>query len=92
MSAETKNIVTANLMDINGDGKIDMISFMNNKGSVGLAVDNSHDGMVDQIYIFQDVTGDGVLDQDDEIRLREKANELLDKYLNEKPQQVTIEL
>ena len=43
-----KNTVTANLIDINGDGKIEMISFMNDKGSVGLAVDNTHDGTVDQ--------------------------------------------
>ena len=91
MSTE-RNIVTANLIDINGDGKIDMISFMNNKGSVGLAVDNRGKGTIEQIYIFQDVTGDGVLDQDDEIRLREKANELLAKYIDQEPQQVTIEL
>ena len=91
MSIE-KNVVTANLIDINGDGKIDMISFMNNKGSVGLAVDNTYRGTIDQIYIFQDVTGDGVLDQDDEIRLREKANELLAEYIDQEPQQVTIEL
>ncbi|MBF0279320.1 MAG: hypothetical protein HQM13_16105 [SAR324 cluster bacterium] len=91
MNAE-KNLVTANLIDINGDGKIDMISFMNNKGSVGLAVDNKYQGSIDQIYIFQDVTGDGVLDQDDEIRLREKANELLTRYIDEEPQQLSIEL
>lgn len=87
-----KKTVTANLIDINGDGKIEMISFMNDKGSVGLAVDNTHDGTVDQVYIFQDITGDGVLDQDDEIRLREKANEIFAKYLKNAPPQITIEL
>ncbi len=91
MNAE-KNIVTANLIDINGDGKIDMISFMKNKGSIGLAVDNLCQGTIDQIYIFQDVTGDGMLDHDDEIRLREKANELLAEFIDEEPQQLTIEL
>lgn len=89
---DSKNKVTANLIDMNGDGKIDMISFMNNKGSVGLAVDKDDSGTVNQIYIFQDVTGDGVLDQDDEIQLREKANELFAEYANLPPQQVTIEL
>ncbi|MBF0289509.1 MAG: hypothetical protein HQM14_16980 [SAR324 cluster bacterium] len=89
---EEKNMVTANLIDIDGDGKIDMISFMNNKGSVGLAVDSDQTGSVDRIYIFQDVTGDGVLDHDDEVRLREKANDLFEKYADSGPQQITIEL
>lgn len=86
-----KNTVTANLIDINGDGKIEMIAFMNDKGSVGLAVDNTHDGTVDQVYIFQDITGDGVLDQDDAIRLREKANEIFAKYRKNAPSQITLE-
>jgi len=90
--SDKKNTVTVNLIDINGDGKIEMISFMNNKGSVGLAIDYNNNSAVDQIYIFQDITGDGVLNQDDEIRLREKANEIFAKYPKNAPSQITLAL
>lgn len=91
MTTKPKTKVAVNLIDFNHDGKIDMISFVNSNGSVGLAVDRDGSGIVDQIYIFQDVTGDGVLDQDDEIFLRDKSNELMAKYGYSAPQQIIIE-
>ncbi len=86
-----KNTVIVNLIDTDGDGKIDMLSFMNEKGSVGLAVTNLM-GTVEYIHIFQDVTGDGVLDQDDELRLRDAAEEIVARYPKDHPEQLVIEL
>ena len=49
--------VYANLIDANGDGKIDMISFVDPNGrAVALAVDNDHTGLANNIHVFQDVT------------------------------------
>lgn len=91
METRPKTKVAVNLIDFNNDGKIDMISFVNQQGSVGLAIDRDGSGTMDQIYIFQDVTGDGVLDEDDEIFLRDKSDELMKKYAHDAPQQIIIE-
>ena len=80
-----ERVIFANLIDSNGDGKINMVSFLDEKGSIGLAVDNTGDGIVDHVYVFQDVTGDGKMDADDERLLRNKANELLSKEVGENP-------
>lgn len=92
MSDEERIVIYANVIDANGDGKIDMISFLDDKGSIGLAVDATGNGQIDHTYVFQDVTGDGKLDADDEKYLKDKANELLadDSLPEDKP--VTIYL
>ena len=79
MDENTVNEITivANAIDANEDGKVDMISFLNEKGSVGLAIDTDGSGTVDKIYVFQDVTGDGKLDTDDEKRIEEIANGII---------------
>jgi len=77
MSDPQKRVIFANLVDTKGDGKINMVSFLDEKGSIGLAVDTQGNGVADHVYVFQDVTGDGKLDADDELFIREKANELL---------------
>ena len=69
--------VYANLLDANGDGKIDMISFVDPNGrAVALAVDNDHTGVANNIHVFQDVTGDGKLDGEDVRLIRKLTNEL----------------
>ena len=69
--------VYANLLDANGDGKIDMISFVDPNGrAVALAVDNDHTGAANNIHVFQDVTGDGKLDGEDVRLIRKLTNEL----------------
>ncbi|MBF0236470.1 MAG: hypothetical protein HQM12_02095 [SAR324 cluster bacterium] len=72
-----KRVIFANLIDANGDGAIDMVSFLDEKGSIGLAVDSTGNGKIDKVYVFQDVTGDGKMDSDDEVLLLNKANELV---------------
>ena len=71
--------IFVNLVDSTGKGKPNMVSFLDEKGSIGLAVDTTGSGKVDHVYIFQDVTGDGKMDMEDEHLLKEKANELLAK-------------
>ena len=88
---QSKTKVAVNLIDFNNDGKIDMISFVNHQGSVGLAIDRSGSGTMDQIYIFQHVTGDGVLDEEDEVLLQDKCKELMKQYAHHPPQQIIIE-
>ena len=69
--------VYANLVDANGDGKIDMISFVDPNGrAVALAVDNDHTGIANNIHVFQDVTGDGKLDMDDTRLIEREALKL----------------
>ena len=63
MAAEEKGVyIYANVLDLNQDGKVDMISFVDPKGrGIAVAVDRYHDGTMDHIHVFQDVTGDGKL-------------------------------
>ena len=69
--------IYANLLDVNRDGKIDMISFLDPKGrGIAVAVDRVSDGEMDQIHVFQDVTGDGKLDMDDKHLIEREAVKL----------------
>ncbi|MGK5093665.1 hypothetical protein WDW89_16845 [Deltaproteobacteria bacterium TL4] len=79
-----QRVIYANLLDTLGTGKPNMVSFLDDKGSIGLAVDSNGDGLADHIYVFQDVTRDGKLDSDDELYIREKANELMSTPIREK--------
>lgn len=93
MTEEPKEIaIVANVIDADGDGKADMVSFLNERGSVGLAIDSSGLGKVDKIYVFQDVTGDGKLDNQDEKQLEELANAIFEKNqeFSEEPFILTI--
>ena len=72
--------IYANLLDLNQDGKIDMISFLDPKGrGIAMAVDRVSDGNMDQIHVFQDVTGDGKLDMDDKRLIEREAIKLFQK-------------
>ena len=81
MTAEEKGVyIYANLLDINQDGKIDMISFLDPEGrGIAVAVDRESNGMMDQIYVLQDVTGDGKLDMDDKLLIEREAIKLFKK-------------
>ena len=81
MTAEEKGVyIYANLLDINQDGKIDMISFLDPEGrGIAMAVDRESNGMMDQIYVLQDVTGDGKLDMDDKLLIEREAIKLFKK-------------
>ena len=69
--------IYANLLDVNRDGKIDMISFLDPQGrGIAVAVDRVSDGKMDQIHVFQDVTGDGKLDMDDKLLIEREAIKL----------------
>ena len=69
--------IYANLLDVNDDGKIDMISFLDPQGrGIAVAVDRACDGKMDQIHVFQDVTGDGKLDMDDTRLIEREAVKL----------------
>ena len=69
--------IYANLLDVNDDGKIDMISFLDPHGrGIAVAVDRASDGKMDQIHVFQDVTGDGKLDMDDTRLIEREAVKL----------------
>jgi hypothetical protein len=69
--------IYANLLDVNDDGKIDMISFLDPQGrGIAVAVDRASDGKMDQIHVFQDVTGDGKLDMDDTRLIEREAVKL----------------
>lgn len=69
--------IFANLLDINKDGRIDMISFLDPQGrGIAVAVDRESNGMMDQIHVFQDVTGDGKLDMDDKLLIEREAIKL----------------
>ena len=76
-----ERFIVAHLVDTDNDGQMDMVSFMNQEGaSIGLAV-KSEAGLVARVTVFQDVTGDGKMD--DELFLRNKANELIKKEYTE---------
>ena len=69
--------IYANLLDLNEDGKIDMISFLDPQGrGIAVAVDRASDGDMDHIHVFQDVTGDGKLDMDDTRLIEREALKL----------------
>ena len=78
MEAEEKGVyIYANVLDLNQDGKVDMISFVDPKGrGIAVAVDRYHDGTMDHIHVFQDVTGDGKLDIEDTKLIHREAAKL----------------
>ncbi|MDE0907091.1 MAG: hypothetical protein OSB18_06890 [SAR324 cluster bacterium] len=78
MAAEKKGVcIYANVLDLNQDGKVDMISFVDPKGrGIAVAVDRYHDGTMDHIHVFQDVTGDGKLDIEDTKLIHREAAKL----------------
>ena len=78
MAAEEKGVyIYANVLDLNQDGKVDMISFVDPKGrGIAVAVDRYHDGTMDHIHVFQDVTGDGKLDMEDTKLIQREAAKL----------------
>ena len=81
MAAEEKGVyIYANVLDLNQDGKVDMISFVDPKGrGIAVAVDRYHDGTMDHIHVFQDVTGDGKLDIEDTKLIHREAAKLFKK-------------
>ena len=93
MTEEKGVYIYANLLDVNQDGKIDMISFLDPKGrGIAVAVDRVSDGKMDQIHVFQDVTGDGKLDMDDKLLIEREAIKLFQrKDLNEGQLKIFIE-
>ena len=84
---QTGVYIYANLIDSNGDGLIDMISFVDPDGrGVALAVDTDGTGMLNNIHVFQDVTGDGKLDGDDVRLIRQEAIKLFERAVLEEGQ------
>lgn len=81
MSEEVSGVyIYANLIDCNKDGKIDMVSFLDPDGrACALAVDNDQSGSINNIHVFQDVTGDGKLDGEDVRLIRKVAVELFQR-------------
>jgi len=66
--------IFANLLDINDDGIVDMISFLSPDGKgIALAVKNSSSKTPENIHILQDVTGDGKLDINDLLLIEREA-------------------
>lgn len=66
--------IIANLLDINQDGKIDMISFLSPDGKgIALAVKNGKSNNLCKIQVLQDVTGDGKLDSNDIFLIKREA-------------------
>ena len=58
--------IFANLLDINKDGKIDMISFVSPSGNgIALVAKGKKSMDLKKIHMLQDVTGDGKLDIND---------------------------
>ncbi len=82
--------VTVNCIDMNQNGRADLLSFIGEKGSIGMAVVDSENHTISSMYIFQDITGDGMLDEDDETRLRDMSEKILQKYSSQIPSQVDI--
>ena len=78
MSSEDKGVfIYANLLDVNQDAKVDLISFLDPQGrGIAVAVDRVNDGAMDQIHVMQDVTGDGKLDADDKVLIEREAIKL----------------
>ena len=66
--------IFANLLDINKDGIIDMISFLSPDGKgIALAVKHIRVKKPIYIHILQDVTGDGKLDSNDLLLIEREA-------------------
>ena len=58
--------IYANLLDIKQNGKINMISFLSPDGKgIALVVKRKKRNELDNIYMLQDITGDGKLDIND---------------------------
>ena len=77
--------IFANLLDINKDGKIDMISFVSPTGNgIALVAKQGESNDLDQIHLLQDITGDGKLDSNDlNIIKRESVKIFNNKKLKE---------
>lgn len=75
MATEERGVyIYANLLDLNNDGKVDMISFLDPQGrGIAVAIDRAHDREMDHIHVFQDVTGDGKLDMEDKELIQREA-------------------
>ena len=78
MSSKKNGVyIFANLLDVNQDGKIDMISFLDPNGrSIAIAVDHKGSNKLDHIYMLQDITGDGKLDDDDKFLIKREATKI----------------
>jgi len=80
MTAPKGVFIYANLVDSNNDGIIDMISFLDPAGrGIALAVDRLSNSKMDQIHVFQDVTGDGMLDAEDKKLIEKEAHIIFDR-------------
>ena len=82
--------VTVNCVDMNQNGHADLLSFVGEKGSIGMAVIDQKMHNISAIYIFQDITGDGMLDEDDETRLRDMSEKILHKYSGNFPSHLDL--
>ena len=72
--------IYANLIDSNNDGKVDMVSFVDPSGrGIALAVNQSGLQNSDDIHVFQDVTGDGMLDGEDVHLIRQETAKLFQR-------------
>ncbi len=72
--------IIANLLDINQDGKIDMISFLSPDGKgIALALKNDKNNNTLQVHVLQDVTGDGKLDSSDLLLIKREAIKIFKK-------------
>jgi len=78
MTTKKKGVyIFANMLDINNDGKIDMISFLDPKGrGVAIVVDRESSNNLDNVYMLQDITGDGKLDNDDKLLIEREATKI----------------
>ena len=82
--------IYANLLDINQDGEIDMISFLSPNGKgVALAIKNYKSKDIEKIHMLQDVTGDGKLDIDD-INLIKRESKKIFKNTSLKEGQLSL--
>jgi len=71
--------IFANLLDINKDGIIDMISFLSPDGKgIALAVKNCKSKKKVRIHMLQDITGDGKLDCNDLILIEIEVNKIFE--------------
>jgi len=78
MTSSKKGVyIFANLLDVNQDGKIDMISFIDPNGrGIAIVVDHEENDNLDHIYMLQDITGDGKLDNDDKYLIEREATKI----------------
>ena len=85
MSIRNKGVyIYANLLDINQNGEIDMVSFLSPDGKgIALAVRNEKSKKI-RIHMLQDSTGDGKLDNNDINIINREAKKIFDNNnLNE---------